>query len=199
MTLLEENPATQGAAARRAMIDSQLRVSGVNDPGILAAVAAVPREDFVPAALRANAYIDRALPLGDGHSLSAPLVHGRLLTEALPEAGEQVLVVAPSGYLAALVGKMGASVTTFAPAEAAATRKGAPVSLILIEGAIEQLPAALAARLAEGGRIVTGLVERGVTRLAVGRKVAGEIALVALADIGIPVLAEFAAPKRWSF
>lgn len=199
MTLLDENPATQAAAARRAMIDSQLRVSGVNDPAILAAVAAVAREDFVPAALRANAYIDRALPLGDGQSLAAPLVHGRFLAEALPEAGEQVLVVAPTGYLAALVAQLGASVTALTPAEAAAARKGPQVSLILIEGAIEQLPAGLAARLVEGGRIVTGLVERGVTRLAVGRKVAGDVALVALADLGIPVLAPFAAPKRWSF
>ena len=73
------------------------------------------------------------------------------------------------------------------------------MSLILVDGAIEQLPAGLAGRLGEGGRIVTGLVERGVTRLAVGRKVAGEVALLPLAEIGIPVLAEFAAPRRWSF
>jgi protein-L-isoaspartate(D-aspartate) O-methyltransferase len=46
---------------------------------------------------------------------------------------------------------------------------------------------------------VTGLVERGVTRLAIGRKAAGAVALLPLAEMGIPVLAEFAAPKRWSF
>ena len=51
----------------------------------------------------------------------------------------------------------------------------------------------------DGHRIVTGLVERGVTRLATGRKQGGEVALLPLADIGIPVLREFAAPKRWSF
>ena len=55
------------------------------------------------------------------------------------------------------------------------------------------------AQLAEGGRIVTGLVERGVTRLAAGRRAAGEVALLPLAELGIPVLPEFAAPKRWSF
>jgi protein-L-isoaspartate(D-aspartate) O-methyltransferase len=47
--------------------------------------------------------------------------------------------------------------------------------------------------------VVTGLVSRGLTRLAVGRKTAGEISLVPLADMGIPVLPEFAAPKGWSF
>jgi len=69
----------------------------------------------------------------------------------------------------------------------------------VIEGAIEQVPDGLAALLGEGGRLVTGLVERGVTRLAVGRKIAGQLALQPLAEIGIPVLAEFAAPRGWSF
>jgi len=204
MTLLDESPvaaasADQAAQARRTMIDSQLRVSGVNDPAVLAAMGAVAREDFVPEQLKATAYIDRALPLGTGHWLPAPLVTGRMLTEAMLQPGEAVLVVSDSGYLPAVVTQMGAAVTTLAPAEAAAARKGGAVSLILVDGAIEQLPPGLAARLAEGGRIVTGLVERGVTRLAVGRKVAGEVALLPLADLGIPVLAEFAAPARWSF
>lgn len=199
MTLLEESPATQSAAARRAMIDSQLRVSGVNDPAVLAAMDAVAREDFVPEGARANAYIDRAVPLGEGHALAAPLVHGRILSEAVPQPGEAVLVVSPSGYLAQLARHMGAAVTLLTPAEAAAARKGGEVALILIDGAIEQLPDGLAGRLADGGRIVTGVVERGVTRLAFGRKVAGEVALLSLAEIGMPVLAEFAAPKRWTF
>lgn len=199
MTILEERPLeTSGElAARRAMIDSQLRVSGVNDPAILAAFSATAREDFVPAALRANAYIDRALPLEDGHSLPAPLFSGRMLTEAAPIAGETVLVISPAGYLAALVSALGCNVISLAPADAA--KKGAAASLILIDGAVEELPAALCARLAEGGRIVTGLTERGVTRLAAGTKVGGEISLLPLAEMGIPVLAEFAAPRRWSF
>lgn len=203
MTILEERPLeTAGTAApenmaRRAMIDSQLRVSGVNDPAILAAFAATAREDFVPAALRANAYIDRALPLEDGHMLPAPLVHGRMLSEAAPVPGETVLVISPSGYLAALVSALGCDVTSTAPADA--SKKGASANLILIDGAIEELPAGLAARLAENGRIVTGLVQRGVTRLASGTKVGGEVSLLPLAEMGIPVLAEFAAPRRWSF
>jgi len=195
MTVLEERP----LAARRAMIDSQLRVSGVNDPAVLAAFDAVAREDFVPAPLKANAYIDRAVPLGDGTMLAAPLVHGRMLTEAAPVAGEDALVVSSCGYLAALVARFGGKVATLSPAEAATAKKGPTFSLILIDGAIEQLPAGLAARLAEGGRIVTGTVERGVTRLATGTRVGGEVALLPLAEIGMPVLADFAAPRAWRF
>ena len=197
MTILQERAST----ARRAMIDSQLRVSGVNDPAVLAAIARVPREDFVPAAQRDHAYIDRAIALGDGHSLPAPLVQGLALCEAQLQAGESVLVVAASGYLAALAAELGATVRTATPAEAAAGNMGgtAPVSVILVDGAIEQVPAGLAGQLAEGGRIVTGTVERGVTRLAVGTATAGSVALLSVADIGIPVLPEFATPTRWSF
>ncbi|MDE2619914.1 MAG: protein-L-isoaspartate O-methyltransferase [Sphingomonadales bacterium] len=195
MTILQERAST----ARRAMIDSQLRVSGVNDPAVLAAIDAVAREDFVPAAQAGLAYIDRALPLGDGHALPAPLFHGLALSEAQLRADDRVLVVAASGYLAALAARFGCTVTTLTPAEAAAAPAGEAATLILVDGAIEQLPAALVARLAEGGRIVTGIVEGAVTRLAVGTKAAGQIALLPVLDIGVPVLSEFAAPQRWSF
>ncbi|MEP7221619.1 MAG: protein-L-isoaspartate O-methyltransferase [Novosphingobium sp.] len=194
MTMLDERPAT----ARRAMIDCQLRVSGVNDPAVLTAMDSVAREDYVPAAMRALAYIDRAVSLDDGHSLPAPLVQGRLLVEAALQPGEAVLVVSPCGYLGALVTALGAAATTISPATAA-RKSGGPYDLILIDGAVEQLPTGLAAILKDGGRVVTGLAERGVTRLAAGRKAAGAVTLVPLADIGMPVLAEFAAPKRWSF
>lgn len=195
MTLVDERPTT----ARRAMIDSQLRVSGVNDPAVLAAFDAVAREDHVPAELKANAYIDRALALGDGHALPSPLVHGRMLIEAAPKAGEKALVVSTNGYLAALASAMGCLVTMLSPADAAAKKKGGPFALILVDGAAEELPASLAAMLAEDGRVVTGLVERGITRLAAGRKSAGAIALLPLADIGMPAISEFAAKKGWSF
>lgn len=195
MTLTKERPGTM-AAARRAMIDSQLRTSGVNEPWVLAAMDSVAREDFVPEAMKASAYIDRAIPLGNGRSLAAPLVHGWMLAEAAPTAADTALLVCGSGYLEALlrplVGKLDKAEATDKP------KKGA-YSLIVIDGAIEELPAAIANALADDGRIVTGLVERGVTRLAVGRKAAGEIAYLPLAEIGIPVLSDFAAPRRWSF
>ncbi|PLK27232.1 protein-L-isoaspartate O-methyltransferase [Novosphingobium sp. TH158] len=195
MTMLDERPAT----ARRAMIDSQLRVSGVNDPAVLAAFDRVAREDHVPEALKANAYIDRAVVLGDGHALPAPLVHGRMLTEAGLSAGEKVLVISTNGYLAALAAAMGATVSTMTPADASAKKKGGPFDLILVDGAAEELPAAIAALLGDDGRVVTGVVERGITRLATGRKVGSALALLPLAEIGMPAIPEFAARKGWSF
>lgn len=202
MTITAERPAgIDFAAARRAMIDSQLRVSGVNQDWVLAAMNAIPREDYVPAAARAHAYIDRAIPLGDGESLAAPLVHGMMLAEAAPQPGERVLVVScGSNYLPALVEAMGASVEVASASEAATGKPGSVgFTLLLIDGAIEHLPAALVAALADGGRVVTGVVSRGVTSLAAGTKAGGAVQLAPLADIGIPVLAEFAAPKSWSF
>jgi protein-L-isoaspartate(D-aspartate) O-methyltransferase len=199
MTLTETRPLGAFAAARRAMIDSQLRTSGVNEPWVLAAMARVAREDFVPDSVRAAAYTDRAVPLGGGRFLAAPVVYGMMLTEARPTAGDSALIVGDGqGYLAALLAPLVGRLDAVAPAEAAATR-GEACSLIVIDGAIEELPAALADRLAEDGRIVTGLVLRGVTRLAAGRKAAGEVALLPLREIGIPVLPELAAPRRWSF
>jgi protein-L-isoaspartate(D-aspartate) O-methyltransferase len=200
MTLTENRPAAASEAARRAMIDSQLRTSGVNEPWVLAAMAQVPREDFVPEAARAAAYTDRAVPLGNGRFLAAPLVHGLMLTEAEPTVEDDALLVGDgAGYLAALLRPLVGSLDAVDPADASAKRRKGPYSLIVIDGAIEQLPATLAAQLAEGGRIVSGLVLRGVTRLATGRKAAGEVALLPLAEIGIPILPELAAPKRWSF
>jgi protein-L-isoaspartate(D-aspartate) O-methyltransferase len=76
---------------------------------------------------------------------------------------------------------------------------GAPYSLVLIDGAIEEAPAKLGAVLADGGRIVTGLIERGVPRLAIGRKVAGELSFTVLGEADFAALGEFAAKKTWSF
>ncbi len=201
MTLTADRPiATDFAAARRAMVDSQLRVSGVNEEWVLSVMGTTAREQFVPAAARGHAYIDRAIPLGDGHALPAPLVQGRMLAEAAPTAQDDVLIVScGSDYLAELIRPLARSVTVVSAADAAAGAVSGEYSLLLVDGAAEQLPAALTDTLVDAGRVVTGLVERGVTRLAAGRKLAGSVALLPLAEIGIPVLAEFAAPKRWSF
>jgi protein-L-isoaspartate(D-aspartate) O-methyltransferase len=187
-------------AARRAMIDSQLRTSGVNEPWVLAAMARVPRELFVPEAAKASAYIDRSIELGSGRFLAAPLVHGKMLTEAAPVATDTALLVGDGqGYLAELLRPLVGSLDCVEPEEAATQGKAGAYSLIVIDGAIEQLPDVLAASLADNGRLVTGLVERGITRLAVGRKAGGGAALLPLAELGIPVLPAFAATKGWSF
>lgn len=189
------------SAARKAMIDSQLRTSGVNEPFVLARMGSVAREDFVPENCRAIAYMDRAVPLGEGRFLPAPLVQGRMLAEARPQLDDNALVVEGGcGYLAELLRPLVASLDTIDAEEAAnAKRPRKAYSLVLVDGAIEHLPDSLARRVAEGGRIVTGLVERGVTRLAIGRKIAGTLALQPLAEIGIPVLHAFDRPKEWSF
>ncbi len=188
-------------AARRAMIDSQLRTSGVNEPFVLARMAAVPREDFVPAAARDTAYIDRAIPLENGRRLAAPLFYGMMLAEAQPHPGDTALVVdGGSGYLAELLRPLVGSLEVISPEEALKnSRKTALCSLLLVDGAVEELPASLAKRLADGGRVLTGLASQGVTRLAVGRKTAGGIALLPLAELGIPRLSEFDKAAGWSF
>ena len=54
-------------------------------------------------------------------------------------------------------------------------------------------------RLAEGARVVAGMADDGVTRLAVGRKVGETVSLLPLAEMGIPRLTQFDKPKAWSF
>ena len=186
--------------ARRAMIDSQLRTSGVNEPFVLARMSVVPREDFVPEGQRAAAYSDRAVRLPGGGALPAPLFHGLLLTEARPRSTDAALVVdGGSAYLPALIEPIVGTLAVVSPEDAAAGRISGKPTLVLIDGAIEHLPEALARKLPDGARLVTGLVERGITRLAAGRKVGGSLGLVALAETGIPRLAAFDREAGWSF
>ena len=188
-------------AARKAMIDSQLRTSGVNEEFALARMMAVPREDFLPADKAELAYIDRSVSLGTDAHLASPLFYGKLLLEAAPRKDDSVLIVeGGTGYLAELVRPLVASVTTVSVEDAA---KGAlpegRFSLVLVDGAVEQLPEAFADALEDGGRAVSGLLLRAVTRLASGRKVAGQLTLEPVEDIGVPVLTAFNRPKGWTF
>lgn len=200
MTIVEDRPAAGHEAARKAMIDSQLRTSGVNAEWVLRRMNAVAREDFVPENARGFAYIDRAIALGNGRHLAAPVVQGMMLQEAKPTAADKALLVdGGSGYLAELLRSLVGSLEVATPEEAAAKSRKSDFTLLLIDGAIEQLPEALVKRLADQARVVTGVVANGVTRLAIGRKAAGQVALLPLAEMGIPVLPEFAAPKGWSF
>ncbi len=202
MMSVNDQPAVQSqAAARKAMIDSQLRVSGVNAEIVRDRMGAVPREDFVPEGARGIAYIDRAIPLGNGRFLAAPLVQGSMLEEAKPSPADRALLVdGGSGYMAELLRPVVGSLEVVSPEEALQpSRKKGDFTLLMIDGAIEQLPATLTKRLADDARVVTGIVSRGLTRLALGRKVAGEVSLLPLAELGMPVLPEFAEPKSWSF
>ena len=187
------------SAARQAMIDSQLRTSGVSARFAIDRMMAVPRENYVPAASQAMAYIDRSIPLDNGRRLAAPVFHGLLLTEAAPHADDRVLVVdSGAGYLAALVEPLVASVTVVTP-DAPNAQDVRPFSLVLVDGAIEHVPDSLARQMADGGRIVTGMVDSGVTRLATGRKAGDSVTLLPLIEMGIPRMAEFDRPQVWSF
>ncbi|MBX7501271.1 protein-L-isoaspartate O-methyltransferase [Qipengyuania sp. YG27] len=198
MTLTTTRP--DFAAARKAMIDSQLRTSGVNDAFVLERMNAVAREDFVPENAKATAYMDRAIRLEDGGFLPAPVFHGAMLAEARPSVEDRVLVIdAGSGYLPALVEPLVGKLDTIAPDTAANGGKRGDYTLVLVDGAIEHVPPALAKLVTEGGRIVTGMVDRGVTRLATGRKSGKALALLPLAEMGIPRLGAFDRPQSWSF
>jgi len=202
VTIVEDRPAAGGhAAARKAMLDSQLRTSGISAGYVLARMGEVAREDFVPASARGVAYVDRAIALGSGRYLAAPLVQGTMLQEARPTATDKALLVdGGSGYLAELLRPLVGSLKVMSPTEAmAAPRKRGDFTLLVIDGAIGLLPENLMQGLVDGGRVVCGAIENGLTRLATGRKAAGEVALLPLAEIGIPALPEFARKKEWSF
>jgi protein-L-isoaspartate(D-aspartate) O-methyltransferase len=182
------------------MIDSQLRTSGVNAEFVLRRMGEVARERFVPASAQGFAYIDRAIALGGGRYLAAPVVQGMMLQEARPTTADKALLVdGGSGYLAELLRPLVGSLDVVSPADATTRSRKSDYTLLVIDGAAEVLPEALVRRLADQARVVTGVVEEGVTRLAIGRKTADEVALLPLAEMGIPALPEFAAPKGWSF
>src|ERR1700741_2915942 len=89
-------------AARRQMIDQQVRGWDVLDARVLETLAAVPRERFVPEAYRGVAFADTEIPLGHGQAMLAPKVEGRILQALRPERGERVLEVGTgSGFFAA--------------------------------------------------------------------------------------------------
>ena len=213
-----QSPIPDFAAAREAMVESQLRPQGVADPAVLQAMGRVERERFLPADKRPLAYADRSVALGGGRFLTAPAVLGQLLTQMMPLRGQRALVVgAGTGYSAAVLAAIGLEVTALetSPELASAARaggveivegpleagfaKGAPYDQILIDGAVEYLPDAIVGQLADGGRLGTALVDRGVTRLIVGRKVGGAFGYLSLSDAGVPVLPGFTRPRAFTF
>lgn len=210
------------ADMRSAMIDSQLRPNDVIDAAVVGAMAAVPREAHVPAHLASVAYMDRAIALGDGRALNAPLVTGRMLVAAAIRPGQRVLLIgSATGYTAALLSRLGAEVHAveeqadlMAIAQAATADanihwiagplnqgapSAAPFDRIIVEGAIETLPDALTAQLADGGRLVAARPDGAVTRLVQGVKAGGTVPLRSFADMDVAPLPGFAAPADFTF
>jgi protein-L-isoaspartate(D-aspartate) O-methyltransferase len=181
------DPADPFADARNNMVDSQVRPNKVTDPRILAAMRTLPRERFLPAEAAALAYVDEDVPLGHGRVLLEPMVLARLLQTAEPVDGERALIVgAGVGYGAAVLAACGCRVTAleedaalhdraravlaeFAPGVAvvsgplaAGWPAGAPYDIIVIEGAVPEIPATIGQQLrAETGRLLTVLRRPG--------------------------------------
>ena len=213
-----QTPIPDFRAAREAMIDSQLRPQGVTDDAVVQAMGSVERERFVPVDVRPLAYIDRALPLGNGRFLPAPAMLGQLLTELQPRAGQRGLVVGSgTGYAAAVLAAVGVQVTAQESDAALAAQarelgietvegsltegsaKGAPYDFILIDGAVHFIPDAIIAQLAEGGRLGAALVSGPVARLIIGRKAGGAFGHYSIGDTGAPALPGFDRPQSFIF
>ncbi len=98
-------------AARRQMIDQQVRTWSVLDPRVLATLGAVPREHFVPEAYRAVAFADAPIPIGHGQFMLAPALEGRILQALAPVRGERTLEIGTgSGFFAACLAHLTGSV-----------------------------------------------------------------------------------------
>ena len=212
------SPIPDFAAAREAMIESQLRPQGVTDPAVLEAMGRIPRERFLPSHTRPLAYVDRAVAMNATRFLPAPAVLGQILTQMMAERGQRALVIgAGTGYSAAVLIAMGLEVVALESDSdlAAAARdvgidvvegpleagwpKRAPFDQILIDGAVEMIPHVVVEQLADRGRLGAATVDRGITRLVVGRKAGGAFGFLSFGDAGVPALPGFSRPKAFTF
>ncbi len=208
---------------RQAMVTSQLRTTAVDDARLVAAMATVERERFVPFASRDLAYRDTAIPLGRGRSLNLPMATGRLLNEAYLRPEDHVLLIgAATGYSAAVLALLvrdviaveadatlaemartalatTANVQVLENAFASGHPAAAPFDVIIIDGAVEEVPTTLLEQLGVGGRIVTGTADRGMTRLASGRRGERGFGIAAFADADCVILPGFTRPRAFTF
>jgi protein-L-isoaspartate(D-aspartate) O-methyltransferase len=205
-------------AARAHMVESQIRPNKVTDDRVLAAIAAVRRELFVPEHLRPVAYIDNDLPLGDGRYLMEPMVTARLLQEAAVEPADIALVVgAGAGYEAAVLARLArsvvaleedpqlarraraaladhgiAAVSVVEGSLAAGYRLRAPYDVVMFGGAVAEVPNEIVAQLAEGGRLVAVVkAGGGIGRAMLTTRTGGVIARRVIFDAATPLLPGF--------
>jgi protein-L-isoaspartate(D-aspartate) O-methyltransferase len=183
------------ATAQQAMnmLLGQVITNDVLDLGILNAIAAVSRADFLPAPLAGSAYVDDDLPLGNGRFLIAPMEFARMLKVASITPESSVLIVGGSnGYSAAVVSRLAKRVILCEQDEAMITKakqrfdaagitnvtihkvdslsEGAPTrgpfNVIILEGAVDRIPTAFGAMLSEGGKLVAAerIAQGGLTQ-----------------------------------
>ncbi len=214
------------AAARSNMVESQIRTNKVTDPHLLDAFETTPRERFVPESLRGIAYIDEDVALGGERFVMEPMVLARLLQAARPGPGDVALDLGcGSGYATAILSQLVATVVALevdAALAAAANQtldeleidnvvvvegrlvegypKQAPYNVILINGAVSEVPLAISDQLAEGGRLVTVVsVGAGLGRATLMRRDSGIISSRILCDAAVPVLPGFEAAPGFVF
>jgi len=211
------------AIARAHMVDSQVRPNQVSDPRVIAAMRALPREEFAPPGSRP--YADADIALGNGRYMLAPLAIARLVQLVLAGAPKTVLVVgAGAGYGAALLAMAGVAVTALesdagldtgalarhAPAVTRMTgtltdgdARAAPYDAIFIEGAVSRLPENFLAQLAPGGRLVTVLASgqgRGGLGTAVVAEASGQnFAIAKKFDVSARIIPDFLSAPAFVF
>jgi len=201
-------------AARFHMIDSQIRPSDVTDVRVLAALGTVARENFVPRAARALAYADVSVEVAPGRFLMEPRCFAKLLQLAAITADDRILDVGcATGYSAAVLARLGGKVVALeqdadllriASEGLSATpivlvqgaliegaKAEGPFDVIVVEGAIEQVPETLLSQLAEGGRLVTVMNDGPQGKATLFLKENGGIGRRAVFDAAVPVLAGF--------
>jgi protein-L-isoaspartate(D-aspartate) O-methyltransferase len=203
------------ARARLNMVENQLRPNRIDDRRLLDAMLAVPRERFVPRALAGVAYSDEDLRLPDGQSLIEPLVLARLIQSVAVSDQDVVLVVGcATGYAAAVLARLAATVILLVPDAAAAKVEPlldelgadnvvvissddpsaghpsqAPFDVILLTGSVDAVPSALLEQIGEGGRLVAVVEGERVGRGVLFTRMHGVIGQRTLFDAQIPRLA----------
>lgn len=209
---------TDLAHARTNMIESQLRPNNVTGARILGAIRETPRELFVPAARRGIAYVDEDIDIGHGRYLIEPMVFGRMLELAGVGPDDIVLDIAcGTGYSAAVLARLANTVVAVEDVPALAAQANeimtelaignavvvtgpltegrqseAPFDVILIDGAVAEIPTALIAQLAEGGRLVAVVRPgAGSGRITMLLNTGGAISLTQAYDASTPVLGAF--------
>ena len=211
------------AEARKRMVDGQIRPNKVSDPRLLAALLTVPRERFLPADRAALAYADEDVPLGGGRVMTAPMTIARLVQLTAPVTGDRALVVgAGAGYGAMLLSACGArvvaleedkallamarrmvsaTVTLVEGPLAAGWAEQAPYDIILIEGAVDDVPATLAAQLRpETGRLVTVRAGRGqASQALLAESMQGRLHSRTMFDCALPALPSLRAAPSFVF
>jgi protein-L-isoaspartate(D-aspartate) O-methyltransferase len=213
------------AAARRMMVECQLRTFDITDKAVLAAMLAVPRERFVPPAQIDLAYLDAEVPVGKGRRLLKPMIFGRMLQAAAIDPGDRILDVgSATGYSAAVLSRIGAAVVALEqelelirPArpllpEVSDTHVSVvegpltdgwpaegPYDVIIVEGQCDTVPDKLLGQLAADGRLVTIMGPGPAPKAMVFRNVDGRPSGRPVFDASGPVLPGFVRPPAFQF